>query len=158
MDSLVQISRFDLMSSDVEHYESRARLGSYFGVLRWFSDFLKTKVYRNYARLNTELLGMSRYVQENADKLTEHDYRTFTRIVNMLTRINELYRKINYMDSDIIRELMNETLALSYEIEADIKIAVTSSKPRVMESGEYLKSLSAISKYAIGSKLAKELQ
>lgn len=157
MESLVQISRFDLMSADVEHYESRTRLGSYFGLLRWFSDFLKTKVYRNYARLNTELLGMSRYVQENKDALTEGDYRTFTRIVNMLTRINELYRKINYMDSEIIRELMNETLALSYEIEADIKIAVTSSKPRVMESTDYLKSLSAISKYAISSKLAAEL-
>lgn len=157
MDSVIQVSRFDLMSSDVEHYENRARLGSYFGVLRWFSDFLKTKVYRNYTRLNTELLGMSRYVQQNADALTEKDLRTFTRIVNMLTRINELYRKIDYMDSNIIRELMNETLALSYEIEADIKIAVTSSKPRVIEGAEYLKSLSEISKYAISSKLAAGL-
>jgi hypothetical protein len=157
MTTSISYDSIDILRGDIGASEKTAYFSSLFSKLGdWVIGYLRKKPIREFTRLYIELEGVHKIVidLEQVSPDPNEDYRIFSGLVNVLTKINKLYRSIDYMDSSQLEQLMNDTLSLSYEIEAELKVRALSSKELIKTDDNLKKALSANSRFAIAKQLS----
>lgn len=126
--------------------------------LRWILRGFEKRIIRDFTRINTEFEGILNMILEKKYDLTYavEDYHQFKKIVTMLTLTNTLYRDIEYLGNEQVDKLINHSLTLAYEIEAELKIAAHAGRPIVTTDEAYKKALAKTSSNAINKKLSHQ--
>lgn len=159
MSASISYGSIEVVRGDIQNSERTAQFSSWFswkGMGNWIVELLRKKPIQQFTRLYVELEGLHKIVidLETISDNPQKDYKVFSGMVNILTRTNSLYRGVDYMDSEQLEKLMNETLSLSYEIEAELKIRALSSTPRIATDDNFKKALSFNSRFAITHRLS----
>ena len=155
----VSYSQLDIVRDDVQESARTANVSVWFSWANfgnWLMEWFSRKPIKQFTRLHLELEGVHKIVvdSEQVSPDPQKDYKVFSDLVVMLTTVNRLYRRADYFENEELRRLMNETTALAYDIEVELKVRAYSSK-KVVRTDENIKAaLSAHSRYALLSKLS----
>jgi hypothetical protein len=147
----------DVTIDDARSYTRLAQQALLVRFLKWVLRGIEKRMLRNFTRLNVEFEGLLNMLTESKDLvIMDEDFKQFRSVVNLLTSLNEKYREINYMGNAELAETMNRSLMLSYEIEAEMKLAAKSKQQVVPTDAEYKNALANTSKHALSKKFAHQ--
>lgn len=139
-----------VIRDDVRNTERVAKVSWLFRFLNWVQRYS----IRNVERVYIQLHGLNEVVIQNPTKISQEDYEIISSAMEYFARLHSLYRKVDFMESDELKKISNDTLALGYAIEAKMKKAVHASKVRQLDNPELTSALAEYTKSALGNKIA----
>jgi hypothetical protein len=111
---------------------------------------------KRFATLNLELAKISEQFANNPDIILtnpKEEYEQCKTIIDLLTIADILFDKINYFDDEVFKFQVKNSLEVTYQIEAEIKIRAFKGVPIKKTSPELLKALSGKSMESLAHSL-----
>ncbi len=92
----------------------------------------RARFIKDFASLNLELEGIHKKMMEKEISLEnlESDFENTKKIIRLLTLADEWFEKINYFDSELLKQEVKNTLNNSYLIEVELKDLIFSNKKK----------------------------
>jgi hypothetical protein len=132
-----------------------ARLGAFFtfdGLSNRFASIAMKRVQEIHTTLHE---AYSEILKDDSvlNGVTARELEECSKFISLLTKLHSIYSKVEFFHSSELKTLLEDTLQISYSIEAEIRIKAFKGKKRITTDQSYKEALSATSHNALHGNL-----
>ena len=140
---------------DIQRTSILARLGAFF-TFNWLSTWFAGIAIKRVQEIHMTLYeAYSEILKDDSvlNCVTSRELEECSKFISLLTKLHSIYSKAEFFHSSELKTLLEDTLQISYSIEAEIRIKAFRGKKRINTDQSYKEALSATSQNALHGKL-----